>query len=156
MQDKATRPARNMRLNDADNIIVAVDGLMPGAEALGVTVQDRVPKGHKMAARKIEKGEPILKFGQIIGFAGEDIEPGRHIHTHNCLYAEFDRDYAFAEGARNEEILPVEQRATFEGYQAGERQGWYAQLCGDPDVGELFGVGCQVHGGRGQPVGHSG
>ena len=117
MQDKAAKPARNLRLNENDNIIVAVDGLMPGADALGVAVQDRVPKGHKMASRKIEKGEPILKFGQIIGFAGEDIEPGRHVHTHNCLYAEFDRDYAFAQGAMEETILPVEQRATFEGFK---------------------------------------
>ena len=117
MQDKAAKPARNLRLNENDNIIVAVDGLMPGADALGVAVQDRVPKGHKMASRKIEKGEPILKFGQIIGFASEDIEPGRHVHTHNCLYAEFDRDYAFAQGAMEETILPVEQRATFEGFK---------------------------------------
>ena len=117
MQDKAAKPARNLRLNDSDNIFFAVDGLMPGADALGFAVQDRVPKGHKMASRKIEKGEPILKFGQIIGFAGEDIEPGRHVHTHNCLYAEFDRDYAFAQGAKEEAILPVEQRATFEGFK---------------------------------------
>ena len=66
---------------------------------------------------KIEKGERIMKFGQIIGFAGEDIEPGRHVHTHNCLYAEFDRDYAFSQGAKEEAILPVEQRATFEGFK---------------------------------------
>ena len=116
MQDETLKPARNLRLNENDNIIVAVDGLMPGTDALGVAVRDRVPKGHKMASRKIEKGEAILKFGQIIGFAGADIEPGRHVHTHNCLYAEFDRDYAFAQGAREEEILPVEQRATFEGF----------------------------------------
>jgi altronate hydrolase len=115
--DKTARPARNLRLNDKDNVIVAVDGLMAGADALGVAVQDRVPKGHKMAARKIEKGEPILKFGQVIGFAGEAIEPGRHVHTHNCLYGEFDRDYAYAQDAREETILPVEQRATFEGYR---------------------------------------
>ena len=117
MQDETLKPARNLRLNENDNIIVAVDGLMPGTDALGVAVQDRVPKGHKMASRKIEKGEAILKFGQIIGFAGEDIEPGQHVHTHNCLYAEFDRNYAFAQGAMEETILPVEQRATFEGFK---------------------------------------
>ena len=117
MQNRANQPARNLRLHDTDNIIVAVDGLMPQADALGVLAQARIPRGHKMAAVKIAKGQPILKFGQIIGFAGEDIEPGQHIHTHNCDYAEFDRDYAFAEGARNEEILPVEERATFEGFK---------------------------------------
>ena len=118
MPDRSTdTAARTMRLNDADNILVAVDGLMPDAQAHGVTAAARIPKGHKMAAAKIAKGEPIRKFGQIIGFAGEDIAPGAHVHTHNCLYAEFDRDYAFARDARNEEVLPVEQRATFEGYK---------------------------------------
>ena len=117
MQDRPNGSARTLRLHESDNIIVAVDGLMPDAAAHNITATARIPRGHKMASAKIEKGQPILKFGQIIGFAGEDISPGEHIHTHNCLYAEFDRDYAFAEGARNEEILPVEQRATFEGFK---------------------------------------
>jgi altronate hydrolase len=117
MQDRAERKQRTLRLHADDNIIVAVDGLMPGASADGISVADRVPRGHKMALRKIEKGEPIRKFGQIIGFASEDIEPGRHIHTQNCAYAEFDRDYAFCQDAKNEAILPIEQRATFEGFK---------------------------------------
>ncbi len=116
MTDNQTKP-RNMRLHESDNVIIAVDGLMPGADALGVEASARVPKGHKMAASTIEKGAPIVKFGQIIGFAAEDITPGEHIHTHNCTYAEFDRDYAFAEGARNEEVLPIEAQATFEGFR---------------------------------------
>ena len=128
MNDRRNTPARNLRLHDKDNLIVAVDGLMPGAEALGVVVAARIPRGHKMATAKIAKGEPILKFGQIIGFAGEDIEPGQHVHTHNCAYAEFDRDYAFARG-RAERGDPA-GRATGDvrGLQACEWQGWHAQL----------------------------
>ena len=117
MQDKPAKDPRTMRLHNDDNIIVAVDGLMPGAPAYGIEAAGRVLKGHKMAVTKIEKDQPILKFGQIIGFASEDIEPGQHVHTHNCAYAEFDRDYAYAEGAKEEVILPVEQRATFQGYR---------------------------------------
>lgn len=116
MQDRPTAP-RTLRLHADDNIIVAVDGLMPGTHAQGIDATDRVLKGHKMAVAKIEKGAPIIKFGQIIGFAAEDIAPGQHVHSHNCAYAEFDRDYAFAQGARNEEILPVERQATFQGYR---------------------------------------
>lgn len=108
---------RTLRLNQADNVIVAVDAVPQGVEARGVKAGQRIPKGHKMAATKIAKGQPVLKFGQIIGFATEDIAPGTHVHTQNCAFAAFERDYAFAEGARNEEILPVEQRATFEGYR---------------------------------------
>ena len=108
---------RTLNLNPKDNVIIAVDAVPQGTTARGVTAAARIPKGHKMAAGKIAKGQPVLKFGQIIGFASEDIQPGAHIHTHNCSFAAFERDYAFAQDAKNEEILPAEKRATFEGYR---------------------------------------
>ncbi len=64
---------RALRLNAADNLVVAVDAIDAGALAEGVAAIDRVPKGHKLAVRMIAKGEPIVKFGQIIGFAHVDI-----------------------------------------------------------------------------------
>jgi altronate hydrolase len=115
-----TSPAkapRILRLNASDNLVVAVDAVPQGATVTEITASARIPRGHKMATMRIVKGEPVLKFGQIIGFASEDIAPGSHIHTHNCTFAAFERDYAFAQGARNEEILPPEQRATFEGFR---------------------------------------
>ena len=39
------------------------------------------------------------------------------MHTHNCSFAEFERDYAFAQDAREEILLPPEARATFEGFR---------------------------------------
>jgi altronate hydrolase len=108
---------RTLRLNAADTIVVAVDALPQGAIVHGVTVLERVPRGHKMAVARIAKGEPIRKFGQIIGFAIDDIAPGAWIHEHNCTFAAFDRDYAFAEDARDEPVLPVSQQATFEGFR---------------------------------------
>lgn len=114
---QSTTAPRTLKLNDHDNILVAVDGLMPGATIDGVEVTARIMRGHKMAIAKIEKGQPVRKFGQIIGFASEDIAPGQHIHTHNCAYAEFDRDYAYAQDARDEEMVAPEARATFQGYK---------------------------------------
>jgi len=118
MQDKPDKKApRTLRLNARDNVIVAVDSVEPGVTVQGVKAAARVMRGHKMASEPIAKGRPILKFGQIIGFATEDIAPGSHVHTQNCSFATFERDYAFAEGARNEERLPPEARATFEGFR---------------------------------------
>jgi altronate hydrolase len=108
---------RVLRLNAADNLVVAVDNIDAGMLAENVPALDRVPKGHKMAVRPVAKGEPIVKFGQIIGFAHADIRPGEHIHTHNCDFKAFDRDYAFAEAARIEPVLPLAERATFMGYR---------------------------------------
>jgi altronate hydrolase len=111
------RTPRSLRLSVNDNLVVAVDAIEPGALADGIAAIDRVPKGHKLAVQKIEKGQPIIKFGQIIGFAHADIVPGAHIHTHNCDFKAFERDYAFAEAARTEAVLPIEQQATFQGYR---------------------------------------
>lgn len=110
---------RALRLNPKDNVVVAVDVIDTGATAHRVTATARIPRGHKMASKPIAKGEPIVKFGQIIGFATEAITPGAHVHTHNCGYAEFERDYAFAQDARNEEMVPAAARATFQGFRRG-------------------------------------
>ena len=110
---------RSLRLNAKDNVVVAVDVIETGARAHGVAATARIPRGHKMASKPIAKGEPVVKFGQIIGFATEAIAPGAHVHTHNCGYAEFERDYAFAQDARNEEMVPAEARATFQGFRRG-------------------------------------
>jgi altronate hydrolase len=108
---------RALRLNAQDNVVIAVDDIKQGdAPANAPIAAERVPRGHKMATVKIETGEPIRKFGQIIGFASETIAPGHWVHTNNCVMQDFARDYHFSEGARNEEILPVEQQATFEGF----------------------------------------
>jgi altronate hydrolase len=107
---------RTVRLAADDNVVVAVDAIDAGATAAGVIAKERVPRGHKMAAAAIAQGAPIKKFGQIIGFASSPIEPGRHVHVHNVALHDFARDYRFAEAAKNDEILPPELRATFEGY----------------------------------------
>ncbi|MFV0295806.1 MAG: UxaA family hydrolase [Hyphomicrobiaceae bacterium] len=130
---------RTLVLNPRDNAIVAVDAIPEGATVRGVASTMRVPKGHKMAIRPVAKGEPVLKFGQIIGFATEDIGPGTHIHTHNCTFAAFERDYAFAEDARTETILPLAQQATFEGFR--RRNG----KCGTRNyIGVVTSVNCSA------------
>lgn len=113
---------RTLVLHPEDNIAVALSVIDQGAEtAEGVTALNRVPKGHKIATARIASGEPVRKFGQIIGFASSDIAPGDWVHEHNTGMGEelgaFERNYQFGEGAREEHILPLEERATFEGYK---------------------------------------
>ena len=115
MQDKPKKiSSAHVAAQCQDNIIVAIDAVAR------ITVQGIAPPTHharhKMAA-PIAKGQPVLKFGQIIGFATEHIVPGAHIHTQNCSFAEFERDYAFAQDCKDEPLLPPEARATFEGYR---------------------------------------
>src|SRR5438552_13843041 len=115
--ESPTKVPRTIKLNSADNIVVAVDNVEKGASSSGIVANARVPRGHKMAVVPIAKGEPIRKFGQIIGFAKSPISPGEWVHEHNVEVAEFERDYAFAQDGCPPEILPVEARATFEGFR---------------------------------------
>src|SRR3954453_8326675 len=115
---------RTVRLSPNDNVVVAVDPIAEGASAAGVTAKARVMRPHKMAVAPIAKGEPVRKYDQIIGFATTPIAPGDWVHTQNDEMHDFARDYRFAEGARNDEVLPPEVRATFEGFvRPGGRTG---------------------------------
>jgi altronate hydrolase len=107
---------RAIRLAAEDNVIVAVDPIAAGASAAGVTARERIPRGHKMAVVAVDEHEPVRKYGQIIGFASRRIAPGEWVHEHNVALHDFARDYRISEAAQNDEVLPPELRATFEGY----------------------------------------
>ncbi len=117
-----TSPARTLRLQPEDNVVVTVDVAQPGdATSSGVVAAARVPKGHKMAVVPIPQGAPVLKFGQIIGFATQPIAPGDWVHEHNLAMGEdFARDYRFGEGVRADPLLPEAERATFQGFRRAD------------------------------------
>ena len=107
---------RMLRLSPEDNVLVAIDTVDKGVLAPeGITAIDRIGKGHKMAAGDILAGEAVRKFGQIIGFAKQDIAKGAWVHEHNTGMQDFARDYAFAKDAKPEDILPLAKQATFQG-----------------------------------------
>lgn len=108
-----------LRLNDSDNIVVAIGDIRQGAQVEGaVLATRRIPRGHKIASRPIAAGEPILKFGQIIGFASAAIAPGDWVHESNVTMGEFERDYAFSVDARPPEGLREDEvPAFFQGFR---------------------------------------
>lgn len=59
-------------------ITVDVDGTV-----LNIKVTDRIPFGHKVAIRDIAMDEKIIKYGEVIGVATENIKAGQHTHVHN-------------------------------------------------------------------------
>ena len=48
-----------------------------------VRMQGKIQFGHKFAIREINKGENVIKYGEPIGQATQDIEEGQHVHIHN-------------------------------------------------------------------------
>jgi hypothetical protein len=76
-------------LSENDNIAVClVDmeiGEVIGQDGLNLTIQNRIPRGHKVATRAIAKDEGIIKYGERMGHATKSIATGSHVHTHNVL-----------------------------------------------------------------------
>ncbi len=108
---------RVLRLTETDNIVVAIEAIAAGETAHGISARERVPRGHKMAIEPISKDAAIVKYGQVIGFARDDIAPGAWVHEHNvCLHA-FDRDYDFGRDARPTAHVAPDKRRSFQGFR---------------------------------------
>lgn len=86
-----------IRLNPLDDVLIARLALPAGLELAGegLKLREAIPAGHKVATRRIEAGQPLRRYGQIIGFASRAIEAGEHVHVHNLAMGDFARDYAF-------------------------------------------------------------
>jgi altronate hydrolase len=106
-----------IRLHPGDNVAIARLDVPRGTrvdEERLVTAAD-VPAGYKVASARIARGEPIRKYGEVIGFAAEDVAPGTLLHSHNIEFKEFERDYAFGRDYAPVALVPEAQRATFQG-----------------------------------------
>ena len=86
-------------LNKNDNVAVTPFVINPQTkiERQGIVSVDPIPFGHKICLKPINKGEPVIKYDQIIGFASKSIKPGEHVHSHNLEFKEFSREFAITE-----------------------------------------------------------
>lgn len=111
-----------IRLDPRDNVIVARVDIAQGTAIAdeGVTALQDVPLGHKIATRPIAKGEAVMKYDTIIGFAGADIDAGAWLHSHNVLMDDFQKDYRFGQDYAPTEVLPEVERASFMGYHRAD------------------------------------
>ncbi|MGY3533948.1 UxaA family hydrolase [Bradyrhizobium sp. USDA 4452] len=84
-------------LNPSDTVVIARSTIAVGTIiAEGIVVAQRIPAGHKIAVRVHEVGDPVRRYGQIVGFASARILPGEHVHVHNAGMGEYAKDYAYS------------------------------------------------------------
>lgn len=108
-----------IRLHNDDNVLVAIRDLVQGHDAIdgssSFVLAEDVPQGHKIAARRISEGEPIIKYGQPIGIAACSIQRGQWVHTHNVDWEGEQGDYQFA--TEVPELPPLASERSFLGYR---------------------------------------
>lgn len=117
-----------MRLNPVDDVAVARSALLPGtvlqyeqdSAPAQATVRQFVASGHKIALRAVTVGQPVRRYGQIIGFATREIAAGEHVHTHNLAVQDFGRDYDFCAEARPVALLPEAEHRAFLGFRRAD------------------------------------
>lgn len=79
-------------LSDRDNVATALVDLPAGDYAIEsgtshdvIDVPEEIKAGFKLALSDIRKGEPVYKYGYVIGVATADIEKGHCVHVHNLV-----------------------------------------------------------------------
>jgi altronate hydrolase len=104
-----------IRIHAADNVVIARQQLLGGTVVMAehITVQGLVPPGHKLASRAIAAGEPVVRYGQVIGHATQAIAAGQHVHTHNLAFSDFARAHEPGAAVRPTDYAAVP--ATFDG-----------------------------------------
>lgn len=108
-----------LSLSGNDNIAVALQRIECDAELSqsGLIARDPIQSGHKIAVSAIASGQKVIKYGRVIGVATQDIHRGDHVHVHNVAMTSFRRDENYGQSAQDTNILPLSERATFEGYR---------------------------------------
>jgi hypothetical protein len=81
-------------LSDRDNVATALVDLPAGDYMLDsgenrilIEVPEDIKAGFKLALSGVGKGEPIYKYGYVIGLATADIRKGHCVHVHNLISA---------------------------------------------------------------------
>ena len=78
-------------LDERDNTLTALKDLEKGAIlAAGesgeeLVLVEAIPYAHKIARCLIPKGAKVIKYGEVIGQAVDDIPPGALVHVHNIV-----------------------------------------------------------------------
>lgn len=90
-------------INDNDNVGISLTGT------------DNIPAGHKFALRDIAAGEYVIKYGEIIGRATENIKKGEWVHTHN-VKSHLDENVEYDYKPNYPETV-IKTGATFKGFK---------------------------------------
>ena len=76
-----------VKVNEADNVAIAVKEIKAGTQVSEdlVTRQD-IPQAHKVALERIPKGQPVIRYGVILGYCALPNKSGRRNKSYERPY----------------------------------------------------------------------
>lgn len=81
---------RRIQVSPKDNVAIVVNALgLPAGTKFpdGLVLNQFVPQGHKMALADVAEGAPIIRYGEVIGYAIGNIKRGDWINENNVRMA---------------------------------------------------------------------
>jgi altronate dehydratase small subunit len=80
-----------LKLSEKDNVATSLADLDPGMEVkvswgkeiTRIKSLEKIPFGFKLALTNISRGSNVIKYGETIGVASQNIKPGQLVHIHN-------------------------------------------------------------------------
>lgn len=85
--------AAAMVLHPADDVATALRPLSAGEwvqiqgqnQTTSVQALVDIALCHKLALRPLAAGQPVRKYGEVIGFTLQAVAAGEHVHIHNLI-----------------------------------------------------------------------
>ncbi|TVP50291.1 MAG: altronate dehydratase [Halomonas sp.] len=118
--DLINSPSVIIHLNPRDNVGVASNAVPKGIpiDQNGTLAKENIDAGHKVALTKINKGDAVYKYGQLIGLAAQDVQAGEHVHTHNLTMIELDS--SLQDFQPHQKTATQSSSRTFQGFQRAD------------------------------------
>ncbi|ULL16042.1 galactarate dehydratase [Paenibacillus sp. H1-7] len=108
-----------IRISEQDNVAIVVNagGLPKGSVfECGLELKEYIPQGHKVALTDLQQEEPIVRYGEVIGYAMSPISKGSWIEESLVRLPTPPRLEELQVANRVPEPLPPLEGYTFEGY----------------------------------------
>ena len=134
-----------IRLDETDNVVVALDDFDAGAfieiDGVPLVLPGSIARGHKIALQLIPSGSPIVKYAYPIGHASRDIFPGEHVHSHN-MATNLEGVLEYSYQPEFKDVVMDDLKLTFQGYRRKSGEvGIRNEIWIVPTVGCVNGVG---------------
>lgn len=109
-----------VQMHPADDVaVVANEGGLPAGTVLpgGLVLQEKLPQAHKVALHDLRAGDPVRRYGVVIGHAACDIAAGRWVHERLLTMPEAPGLDGLPMATAHAADLPPLAGATFQGYR---------------------------------------
>lgn len=104
-----------IKIHPQDNVAVALHEIPTGTYFAGVTAQQTIPQGHKMALTPLAESTAVIKYGFPIGHTTAAVQAGEWVHTHN-MATNLSDTITYSYHPQIKELSPLPPQ-TFQGYR---------------------------------------